>query len=151
LSVVVDKTIVIYGGLDITQDVISMLNQPGPILPPVNSPAPSEVGYVDQLQLDQLPKVKKANDDFLAFRQSLAGQLQSQLQGKNAAERQQITASFNSQLDDEQKKVLQPITDATNAAIGSVAKSRHLLLIVDASNRVYGGTDVTADVVKALQ
>jgi Skp family chaperone for outer membrane proteins len=151
LSVVVDKTIVIYGGLDITQDVISMLNQPGPVLPPINSPPPSEVGYVDQMQLDQLPKVKKANDDFLAYRQSLAGQLQSQLQGKSPDQRAQITASFNSQLDDEQKKVLQPVIDSTNAAIAGVAKTKHLLLVIDASNRVYGGTDVTADVLKALQ
>jgi Skp family chaperone for outer membrane proteins len=151
LSVVVDKTIVIFGGLDITQDVISMLNQPGPVLPPVNSPPPSEVGYVDQLQIDQLPKVKKANDDFLTYRQSLAGQLEGQLRGKTPDQRNQITASFNGQLDDEQKKILQPIIDSTNAAIANVAKTKHLLLVIDASNRVYGGTDVTADVLKALQ
>jgi outer membrane protein len=151
LSVVVDKTIVIYGGLDITQDVINMLNQPGPILPPVNSPPPSQVGYVDQMQLDQLPKVKKANDDFLAYRQTLASQLEAQLRGKGADQRAQITTSFNSQLDDEQKKVLQPVIDSTNAAVASVAKAKHLLLVIDASNRVYGGTDVTDDVVKALQ
>lgn len=151
LSVVVDKTIVIYGGLDITKDVIGMLNQPGPVLPPVNSPPPSEVGYVDQTQLDQQPKVKKANDDFLAFRQTLAAQLEAQLKGKSADQRAQITSSFNSQLDAEQKKVLQPVIDSTNATIASVAKDKHLLLVIDATNRVYGGTDVTADVVKALQ
>jgi outer membrane protein len=151
LSVVVDKTIVIYGGLDITQDVINMLNQPGPILPPVNSPPPSQVGYVDQTQLDQLPKVKKANDDFLAYRQTLASQLEAQLRGKAPDQRAQITTSFNNQLDDEQKKVLQPVVDSTNAAIANVAKAKHLLLVIDASNRVYGGTDVTNDVVKALQ
>jgi Skp family chaperone for outer membrane proteins len=150
LGVVVDKTIVIYGGLDITQDVINMLNQPGPILPPVNSPPPSLVGYIDQTQIDQLPKVKKANDDFLAFRQNLASQLEAQLRGKNADQRAQITTSFNNQLDDEQKKVLQPVIDSTNAAIAQVARQKHLLLVIDASNRVYGGTDVTADVVKAL-
>jgi outer membrane protein len=151
LSVVVDKTIVIYGGLDITQDVINMLNQPGPVLPPVNSPPPSQVGYVDEVQIEQLPKVKKANDDFLSYRQTLASQLESQLRGKTPDQRNQITASFNSQLEDQQKKLLQPIIDQTTSAISSVAKSRHLLLVIDASNRVYGGADVTSDVLKALQ
>lgn len=151
LSVVVDKTIIIYGGLDITQDVISMLNQPGPVLPPVNSPPPSEVGYVDQSQLDVLPKAKSANDTFLAFRQNLAQQLQAQSAGKTDAQKAQLAQGLNSQLDDEQKKVLQPVIDATNAAIGNVAKQKHLLLVIDATNRVYGGTDVTPDVVKALQ
>jgi Skp family chaperone for outer membrane proteins len=151
LSVVVDKTIIIYGGLDITQDVISMLNQPGPVLPPVNSPPPSEVGYVDQSQLDALPKAKQANDAFLSFRQNLAAQLQAQSAGKTDAQKAQLAQSLNSQLDDEQKKVLQPVIDATNAAIGNVAKQKHLLFVIDATNRVYGGTDVTPDVVKALQ
>jgi outer membrane protein len=151
LSVVVDKTIIIYGGLDITQDVISMINQPGPVLPPVNSPPPSEVGYVDQSQLDVLPKAKQANDTFLAFRQNLAQQLQAQSQGKTDAQKAQLAQSLNGQLDDEQKKVLQPVIDATNTAIGNVAKQKHLLLVIDATNRVYGGMDVTSDVVKALQ
>ena len=151
LGVVVDKSIIIYGGLDITKDVIDMLNQPGPVLAPINSPAPSEVGFVDQRQLDQLPKVKKANDDFLQFRQSLQSQLDAQLKGKSADQRQQTITSFNNQLTDEQKKVLQPIIDSTTSAIAAVAKKRGLTLVVDAQSRVYGGTDVTADVVKALQ
>ncbi len=151
LSVVVDKQIVIFGGLDITGDVINMLNQPGPIVPPVNSPPPSEVGYVDQSQLDALPKVKKANADYMQFRQNLQTQLNGQLAGKSGDQRQQIISSFNSQLDDEQKKVIQPIIDDTTKAIEAVAKNKNLLLVVDSSNRVYGGTDVTADVVKSLQ
>jgi outer membrane protein len=151
LGVVVDKTIIIYGGLDVTKDVIDMLNQPGPVLAPVNSPPPSEVGFVDQRQLDVLPKVKKANDDFLQFRQNLQAQLNAQLRGKSADQRQQTYTAFNKQLTDEQKKLLQPVLDAQTSAIASVAKKRNLLLVVDAQSKLYGGVDVTADVVKALQ
>lgn len=151
LSVVVDKTIIIYGGLDITKDVTNMLNQPGPVLPPVNSPPPSLVGYVDQQQLDALPRVKKANDDYLQFRQNLQAQLSGQAAGKSPAQRQQLVATLNQQLSDEQKKILQPIVDATTSAIASVAKKDKLLLVIDSTSRVYGGTDVTADVIKALQ
>jgi Skp family chaperone for outer membrane proteins len=151
LSVVVDKSIIIYGGMDITKDVVDMLNQPGPVLAPINTPAPSAVGYVDQRQLDQLPKVKKANDDFMQFRQNLQAQLNAQLRGKSADQRQQTITSFNSQLTDEQKKVVQPVIDSTNAAIASVAKQKGLMLVIDSQSRVYGGTDVTPDVLKALQ
>lgn len=151
LSVVVDKAIIIYGGLDVTKDVIDMLNQPGPVLPPINSPQPSVVGYVDQQQLDSQPKLKKANDDYLQLRQNLQAQLNAQLKGKKAAQRQQIVTSFNQRLNDEQKKVLQPVIDATTNAISDVAKKKSLLLVIDATNRVYGGTDVTADVVTALK
>lgn len=151
LSVVVDKSIIIYGGMDLTKDVVDMLNQPGPVLPPVNTPPPSSVGYIDQRQLDQTPKIKKANDDFMQFRQNLQSQLGAQLRGKSADQRQQIVASFQSQLGDEKKKVIDPVTDNTNSVIASVAKKKGLLLVIDSQNRVYGGTDVTPDVLKALQ
>jgi Skp family chaperone for outer membrane proteins len=151
LGVVVDKTVIIYGGLDITKDVIDMLNQPGPVLPPINSPPPSEVGYVDQQQLDALPKLKKANDDYLQARQTLQAQLNAQLKGKSADQRQAVITSFNNQLADEQKKVVQPVIDSTTNAIADIAKKKGLLLVIDATNRVYGGTDVTPDVLKALQ
>ena len=151
LSVVVDKSIIIYGGMDLTKDVVDMLNQPGPVLPPVNTPPPSSVGYVDQRQLDQTPKVKKANDDFMQFRQSLQAQLSAQLRGKSADQRQQVITSFNSQLADEKKKVIDPVSDSTNSVIASVAKKKGLLLVIDSQSRVYGGTDVTPDVLKELQ
>ena len=151
LNVVVDKSIVIYGGMDITKDVIDVMNQPGPVVPPVNSPAPSEIGYVDQTQLDALPKAKSAQDTFMQYRQQLQTQLNQQLAGKTDAQKPAIIQSFNGQLSDEQKKVIQPLVDATTKAIANVAKSKGLLLVIDQTARVYGGTDVTADVVKALQ
>ncbi len=151
LNVVVDKSIIIYGGLDITKDVLDAINQPGPIVPPVNSPAPSEIGFVDQQQIDALPKLKAANDTFMQDRQQLQSQLTQALAGKTDAEKPAIIQSFNQKLNDDQKSVIQPLVDQTTKAISTVAKSKGLLLVVDQASRVYGGTDVTPDVIKALQ
>jgi len=152
LSVVVDKQVVIFGGLDITKDVTDLLNQPGQVVPPVNTPAPSEIGYVDRSQLDALPKMKAASDQFVQFQNTLRTQLNGQITPKTTPDqRQTIIASYQKQLQDERTKVLQPLVDQTDKAISSVAKSKSLLLVVNAESRVYGGTDVTADVVKALQ
>ena len=151
MSVVVDRQIVVFGGQDITKDVVALFNTNGPIVPPVNTPPPGEVGYVDQSQLDALPNVKKANDTFLQARQNLGAQLNQQLNGKNADQKRQLVAQFNQQLEAEQKKDLQPIIDATQKAIAGVARKKNLVLVIDASDRVYGGTDVTTDVVSALR
>lgn len=151
LSVVVDKTIVIFGGQDVTRDVLGLMAQPGPVVPPINTPPPGVVGYVDQTQLDTLPNIKKANDEFMQFRQKLGGQLNQQLAGKPDDQKRQIVASFNQQLQDEQRKTLQPIIDQTNKVVSEVARKKKLILVVDASDRVYGGVDVTADVVSALK
>lgn len=152
LSVVVDKQIVIFGGLDITKDVTDLLNAPGQVVPPVNTPPPSEIGYVDQSQIDALPKMKAASDQFVQFQNQLRSQLSQQVNAKTPADqRQKILAQYQSQMTDERNKVLQPLVDQTDKAISSIAKSKGLLLVVNSENRVYGGTDVTADVVKALQ
>lgn len=152
LSVVVDKQIVIFGGLDITKDVTDLLDQPGQVVPPVNTPPPSEIGYVDRSQIDALPKMKAASDQFVAFQNNLRQQLSSQVNAKTPADqRQKILQQYQSQMTDERNKVLQPLVDQTDKAIASVAKSKGLLLVVNLESRVYGGTDVTSDVVKALQ
>lgn len=151
LSVVVDRQIIIFGGQDITKDVVALFNTTGPIVPPVNTPPPGEVGYVDQAQLDALPNVKKANDAFLQARQNLGAQLNQQMNGKSADQKRQLVAQFNQQLQAEQKKDLQPIIDASQKAIAAIARRKNLTLVVDAADRVYGGTDVTADVVSALK
>jgi outer membrane protein len=151
LGVVVDKQIVVFGGQEITGDVIALFNQPGQVVPPVNTPPASEVGYVDQSQLDALPKFKAANDEFIQYRQKLGVDLTKQSAGKTDAQKQQIVDSFNKQLADEQKKVIQPIIDQTQKAISDVARKKNLMLVIDMADRVYGGTDVTADVVAALK
>src|SRR5271166_1679109 len=130
LSVVVDKTIVIYGGQDITKDVLSTISQPGQVVPPVNTPPPSEIGYVDQTQIDALPKAKAASDTFQAARQRLGQELNKQLAGKSQAEQLKIVQSFNDQLKDEQKKDVQPIIDQTTKVIADVARKHKLLLVI---------------------
>jgi outer membrane protein len=152
LSVVVDKSIVIYGGLDITKDVTDLLAEPGQIVPPVNTPPPSEIGFVDQAQIDALPKMKAASDKFVQFQTQLRSQLASQInQSTPADQRQKIAQSYQQQINAERTSVLQPLIDESQKAIASVAKKRGLLLVVNAESRVYGGTDVTADVVQALK
>ena len=152
LSVVVDKQVVIFGGLDITKDVTDLLSQPGQVVPPINTPPPSEIGFVDRTQIDALPKMKAASDQFVQFQNQLRTQLSGQINAKTPPDqRQKIIQSYQQQLTDERNKVLQPLVDQTDKAISTVAKSKGLLLVVNAESRVYGGTDVTADVVKALQ
>jgi outer membrane protein len=150
LSVVVDKTIVIFGGQDITKDVLSSINQPGQVVPPVNTPPPSSIGYVDQAQIDALPKAKAAADTFQAARQRLGQELNKQLAGKSQADQLKIVQSFNDQLKAEQKKDVQPIIDQTTKVIADVARKHKLLLVIEQADRVYGGTDVTADVLAEL-
>ncbi len=152
LSVVVDKRIVVFGGQDVTGNVEQLLNGPGDPIPPVSSPPPSSVGYVDQAQIDTIPKLKSANDDFQKYQAAQQQQAQSKLrQAKNDADRQAVLKAYQATLAEKQKQTIAPLVDQTRNAIADVAKKKGLLLVIDRSNLIYGGTDITTDVTTALK
>jgi Skp family chaperone for outer membrane proteins len=152
LSVIVDKRIVIVGGQDVTGSVVDLLNGPGDPIPPVNTPPPSSVGFVDQTQIDAIPKLKAANDDFQKFQADQQSQAQAKLKSaKSDADRQAVLKDYQAALADKQKSEIAPLVDQTRSAIAGVAKKHGLLLVIDRSNLIYGGTDITGDVTNALK
>ena len=152
LSVVVDKRIVVFGGQDVTGAVESLLTGPGDPIPPVSSPPPSEVGYVDQSAVDGIASLKTANADFQKYQASQLQAAQAKMRGaKTDAERQTILKDYQNSLADRQKQSIQPLVDKTRDAIASIAKKKNLLLVIDRSNLLYGGQDITGDVTSALK
>jgi len=152
LSVVVDKRIMLYGGLDITKDVVDLVSGPGAPVAPVNTPPPSSVGYIDQGALDQTARIKAAQDQFVSFRKGEEKRLQTALaQAKTDDQRRQLLKQSYAVLDQQQQQILGPVIEQTQNVISAVAKKRGLLLVIDQASRVYGGTDVTQDVVAALK
>ncbi len=151
MSVVVDKRIVIYGGQDITKDVETLFLGPQSIQPPAASPPPSEIGYVDQTVLDNLPKVKTANDEMNQFATTQRTLFAPRVAGaKTQADRQQIYQEFNKTVSDKQDQLLKPLVDQTKHATSDVAAKKKLLLVLDRADVIYGGTDITADVQNEL-
>jgi outer membrane protein len=152
LSVIVDKRIVIFGGQDITKDVESLFLSSQAINPPTASPAPSEIGFVDQTVLDGLPRVKAANDQMAQFaaaqKQIFAPQM-AQAKG-DQAKQQQLYAQFQKTVNDKETELLKPLVDATKSATADVARKKNLILVIDRADILYGGTDITADVQSEL-
>lgn len=153
LSVVVDKRIVVFGGQNITKSVVDLVNGPGPVVPPASTPPPAVIGFVDQSQIDQLPKIKAANDNFLKFandaRQSALQKMQAAK--KNQQQQQQIFQQYQKSLTDEQNRTLKPLVDQTRNAMANIAGQKHLILVIDRADIIYGGADITADVQNALK
>lgn len=153
LTVIVDKRIVVFGGKDITKDVIDLVNGPGAVVPPVATPGPSSIGFVDQTQLDNVPKIKNANDSFNKWANDQRTAALKQMQGAktDTKKQQQIFQDFQKSVNDQQDKVLKPVLDQEKSAIANAASQKHLILVVDRSDVIYGGTDITADVQNALK
>lgn len=151
LSVVVDKRIIVFGGSDITKDVVSALSSSQALAPPSASPPPSEVGFVDQQALDNATKVKDAAGQMASFQSDQQKQDAAKMRAaKTNAQRQSIVADYNKAIADKRDSLLKPLVDATRAATADVAKKHNLLLVIDRADVIYGGTDITKDVQSAL-
>ncbi len=152
LSVVVDKRIVVFGGTDITASVRDLLTSPGDPVPPTSTPAPSAVGFVDQRSIDDLAKVKAVQSDFAKFKADTEKAAQVKLKSaKSDTDRQAIFADYKKTLDAKSDAEIKPVVDQTRGVIGDVAKKRGLTLVIDRSNIIFGGQDITADVTAALK
>ncbi|MGB6985715.1 MAG: OmpH family outer membrane protein [Candidatus Aquilonibacter sp.] len=151
LSIVVDKRIVIYGGQDITSDVVNAVRSASAMAAPQASPPASVIGFVDQSALANSQEVKSASDQLQKFQ--AAQQPIYQARFKNArtdVDKQQVMADYNKAIQDKQNELLKPLIDQTKSATASVARSKSLLLVVDRADVVFGGTDITQDVQNAL-
>jgi outer membrane protein len=147
LSVVVDKRIVIFGGQDITRDVETLFSSGQAIQPPAASPPPSEIGFVDQTVLDNVAKVKAANDQMSQYEQTQRTLFAPQLAAaKTDADKKKVFDQYNKAMSDKQDQLLKPLVEETKRATASVAASKKLLLVIDRADVIYGGTDITADV-----
>jgi outer membrane protein len=151
LSVIVDKRIVIYGGVDVSKDVIDLVRGTQALAAPAASPGPSEIGFVDENALDTSQKVKDANDALAKFAQDQrAAAAQKLKSASNDVQKQQIMADYQKTMSDKQEALLKPLVDQTKSVTANVAKSKNLLLVIDRADIIYGGTDITQDVQSAL-
>ncbi len=151
LTVVVDKRIVVYGGQDITRDVVGLVTGSQAIAAPSSTPPPSAIGFVDQNALDGLPKVKQANDDFAKFAQQQRSVYQQKFaQARTDLDKQQVAKDYNKTLSDKQDSLLKPLVDQTKSVTADVARQKNILLVIDRADVLYGGTDITKDVQDAL-
>ncbi len=151
IAVVVDKRIVIYGGQDITKDVEAVFSSSQSIVPPAATPPPSEIGFVDQNALDGVPKVQSANNAMNSFETTQRQVYSARIaQARSNADKQQLLTEYNKLISDKQNQLLKPLVDQTKAATADAARKKHLMLIVDRADIIYGGVDITSDVQNEL-
>ena len=153
LTVVVDKQIMIVGGVDITNAVRDLLTGVGR-----SRAAGQHAAAVDRRLRRPAADRRDAGDqeraatDFQKFKATEDQQAAVKFKSaKTPAERDAIMKDYQKTLTDKQNQTLKPLGDKTRAAMASVAQKRGLILVIDRGNIIYGGTDITADVTSALK
>jgi outer membrane protein len=107
----------------------------------------TDVGYIDQADLANLPVFVAANRQLAAYKSQLDSQYNAQLRrARTDAEKQQVAMQFQQELSDKQREIVGPLFQRAQLAIAAVSATRSLSIVVDKRIVIYGGQDITKDV-----
>ena len=107
----------------------------------------TDVGYIDQAQLANLPVFIAANRQLASYKAQLDAQFNAQVKrARTDADKQQIAMQMQQQLNDKQREIVGPLFQRAQLAIAAVSATRNLSVIVDKRVVIYGGQDITKDV-----
>lgn len=111
----------------------------------------SGVGYVDmQALIMQHPDMPKAQADLQAAAQEAQKNFEAKAATMNDKEKQDYYMQLEKGLMVKQQALMEPIEKKIDEAIKAAADKKGLSVVVDKSHIVYGGTDLTQDVLKSF-
>jgi|SRR5580698_1225209 outer membrane protein len=107
----------------------------------------TDVGYVDQADIANLPAFVSANRQLASYKSQLDSQYNAQVRHAGTdADKQRITMQFQQQLNDKQQEIVGPLYQRLQLAIAAVSTTRNMSIVVDKRIVIYGGQDITRDV-----
>ena len=117
----------------------------------IASAATSSVGVVDYRQAgSQHPQLAAANAEM----QKASQEAQADFEAKSASMNDQEKADYYQQtmqrLQQKNEELMEPIDKSIQDAVKSVAEKKGLSVVIEKGSVVYGGQDITQDVVKQL-
>jgi len=155
ITVVLEEGIAIYGVPDITDSVIEtyekqVKNMTDEQLKKVESTtiARSPVGYFDQEVVASLMPFLELNQKLNQLFQVMARQLEVDSRGKSEQQRQALLERYNLQFQEIRRTNMAPLLNEVTEAVKAVAKEKGLSLVLDKQNVMYGGTNITDEVVE---
>jgi outer membrane protein len=113
--------------------------------------ASSVVGVVNyQLLVSQHPDTAKAQETMNAAVEQAKSDFDAKSANMSDQEKQALYQQLQQGIQQKNQELLGPINDKVMAAVKSVAEAKGLTVIVDKGSVVYGGQDITGDVMKVI-
>ncbi|SDD81916.1 OmpH family outer membrane protein [Sporomusa acidovorans] len=116
-----------------------------------NAGASSNIGKVNrELLIQQHPDLAKAEETMKAEVSQAKADFDSKSANMADKEKQDYYQQTMQRLELKRQELFAPIQDKVDAAIKSVADAKGISVVFDTSNVVYGGQDLTDEVLKKL-
>ena len=112
----------------------------------------SNVGIVDYSQLiSQHPGMQAAREKYEEAAKQVQDEFSQKAGSMTPEQQQQFIEQKQKEMQDKQKELLDPIRTSIETQVQSVADSRGINVVLDKNNVLYGGQDITQEVLQKLQ
>lgn len=110
------------------------------------------IGVVDiSLLVNQHPDTAKANETIKSEAQAAQKEFDAKAASLGDKEKQDLNLQLTMKVGQKKQELLKGIADKIDAAVKEVAKSKGLTVVIEKNSVVYGGLDITEDVLKKLR
>jgi outer membrane protein len=120
-------------------------------MPPAGA-STAALGIVDYIYLiNQHPDTVKANEILQAEQEKARRELTESSAGMSASEKQELDRQLGARVEQKRQELLKPISAKISAAIKAVADAKGLAVILPKEYVIYGGLDITYDVLLMIK
>lgn len=124
------------------------LAQPGKVYA---APATAAIGVVDYDRLvNQHPDMEKANETYKSENDQAKKEFDAKAASLGDKEKQDLYLQLTQRVDKKRQELFIAIAEKVNAAVKETAEAKGLKMVVQKSFVVYGGLDITDDVLKKI-
>lgn len=153
--VVLDKRIVVTGVADVTADVKKKFDDLknadlSKETEGTGDSSDSNVGYVNQDVIGDLRLFKEAQQKLYVTYQDMYKNYTIVTKDKPAADKEKMRQEMVKVFQEKQAEVMKPVNDRVTTAITDVAKEKGLSLVLNSHHIMWGGRNLTDDVIKKL-
>lgn len=111
----------------------------------------SNIGVInEQMVISQHPDIAKYSETMKAEVEQATKDFEAKSASMNDQEKQQYRMQTQQRLQLKDQELVAPILDKVRTAIQEVAKAKGLTVVLDKNNVVYGGQDITDEVLKKI-
>ena len=151
-KVVLDKKIVVCGAVDITEEVKDTFRESETLeAPKEDIGAESQIGYFDQEVVRSLKIFRDADDQFAKWYDKIKKEAEETIRNAPASEKQKLFMEYNRKYKFHQSQLYGPILEKVTKTVEKVAKNVGLILVLDKQYVMYGGRNITDEVVNILK
>lgn len=124
------------------------------ILPNVyaNENTKGQIAYVDVWTVFNIhPKKNEAEEKLNQLAQDMQAELQEKAKDLPSNKQQELLKEYQAKLSQQEQEMVQTILDTIRDVIKTVAEDKEVKIVLDKKNVIYGGYDLTQDVIDYIK